>query len=164
MNAETSTSPDQSVPSKALARAALDLKAYAEGTVGEAWVLMANLLFLHGKPRFPSIAAELGLSPPQAIALRLLAEPQSMGTLAQEMHCDNSNITGIVDRLEERSLVERQAAPYDRRVKLIAATEEGVKLRERLNQALAEPPDALLQLSATDQEMLRDILRRALGE
>lgn len=124
---------------------------------------MAQLLFLHGKPRFPSIAAELGLSPPQAIVLRLLAEPQPMGALAEAMHCDNSNVTGIVDRLEERRLVERGPAGYDRRVKLIAATPEGEKIRERLNRALAEPPEAILELSEEDQLALREILRRAVG-
>ena len=54
-----------------------------------------------------------------------------MGELANAMHCDNSNITGIVDRLEEKGLVERRPADHDRRVKLIAPTPEGASLRER---------------------------------
>jgi DNA-binding MarR family transcriptional regulator len=141
-----------------------DLSPYAEGPAGEAWALMANLLFLHGKPRLPTIAGELGLSPPQAIALRLLAEPQPMGVLAQGMHCDNSNMTGIVDRLEERGLVERRASPEDRRVKLIAVTPAGAELREQLNRAIAQPPEALLRLSEEDLVALREILERALAE
>jgi MarR family transcriptional regulator, organic hydroperoxide resistance regulator len=143
---------------------ALDLSGYAEGLAGEAWVLMANLLFLHGKPRLPAIAGELGLSPPQAITLRLLGEPQPMGALAQGMHCDNSNMTGIVDRLEERGLVVRGVAEHDRRVKLIALTDEGRRVRDELDRRMAEPPEAIANLSASDQRTLRDILRRALGE
>ena len=112
---------------------ALDIAEYASGTAGEAWALLARVLFLHGKPRFPAIAQELGLHPGQAIVVRLLAEPRPMGELAEAMHCDNSNITGIVDRLEERGLVERQPADYDRRVKLIALTPDGTRLREELN-------------------------------
>jgi DNA-binding MarR family transcriptional regulator len=144
--------------------AALDISEYASGTAGEAWVLMARLLFLHGKPRFPAIAQQLDLHPGQAGVLRLLAEPQPMGELAGVMHCDNSNITGIVDRLEERGLVERQPAEYDRRVKLIALTPEGRRLREELNRRLAEPPEPLTRLSAADLRTLRDILRRTVGD
>jgi DNA-binding MarR family transcriptional regulator len=142
----------------------LDIAEYASGTVGEAWALLARVLFLHGKPRFAAIAQEFGLHPGQAIVVRLLAEPRPMGELAEAMHCDNSNITGIVDRLEERGLVERQPAEYDRRVKLIALTPDGTHLREALNTRVAEPPEALTRLSAEDQRTLRDILRRAVAE
>jgi DNA-binding MarR family transcriptional regulator len=142
---------------------ALDIVGYASGTASEAWALMARLLFIHGKPRFPAVARELDLHPGQAIVLRLLAEPRSMGELAEAMHCDNSNITGIVDRLEERGTVERRAAEHDRRVKLIALTAGGKELREELNTRMAEPPEALTRLSEKDQRALRDILERALA-
>jgi MarR family transcriptional regulator, organic hydroperoxide resistance regulator len=144
--------------------AALDIQRFARGTAGEAWALLARVMFMEGKPRFPAIAAEFELSPPQAIVMRLLSEPRPMGDLATAMHCDNSNITGIVDRLEERGLVERQPAPYDRRVKLIAVTSEGSKLRDDLNRRFAEPPEAIAGLSEDDLVALRDILRRAVGE
>ena len=157
MNAETPTE----TPAPALnAKAAMDLEGYAEGMAGEAWALLARLLFVHGKPRFPSIAADLGLSPPQALLLRLLDEPQPMSSLAEAMHCDNSNLTGIADRLEERGLAERRADPRDRRVKLLASTAEGAKLREEINRRMAVPPDALLDLSPQDQETLVTILRK----
>jgi MarR family transcriptional regulator, organic hydroperoxide resistance regulator len=143
---------------------ALDIGQYASGTAGEAWALMARMLFMHGKPRFPAIARELDLHPGQAMVVRLLAEPRQMGELADAMHCDNSNITGIVDRLEERGLVERGVAEHDRRVKLIALTADGRGLREELNRRMAVPPEALARLSEADKDMLRDILRRALAD
>jgi MarR family transcriptional regulator, organic hydroperoxide resistance regulator len=144
--------------------AALDIVRFAEGTAGEAWALLARVMFMEGKPRFPAIAAEFDLSPPQAIVMRLLSEPRPMGDLATAMHCDNSNITGIVDRLEERGLVRRQPAEYDRRVKLIAVTDAGSRLRDDLNRRFAEPPEAIASLSEEDLVALRDILRRAVGE
>ena len=55
---------------------------------------------------------EFDLMPPQQIVLGLLDEPRPMGELAPQMHCDSSNMTGIVDRLEERGLVERGAAEW----------------------------------------------------
>jgi DNA-binding MarR family transcriptional regulator len=143
-------------------QAALDISRYAEGTAGEAWALLARVMFIEGKPRFPAIAAGLDLSPPQAIVLRLLGEPRTMSDLATAMACDNSNVTGIVDRLEERGIVERRPAEHDRRVKLIAATPAGEALRDDLNRRVADPPDAIKRLSEADQLALRDILRRAL--
>jgi MarR family transcriptional regulator, organic hydroperoxide resistance regulator len=173
MNAST---PSETVPNRVVERRAelerrrrdlhrsLDLLEYTSGPAGEAWGYMARVMFIEGKPRFPSIATELDLSPPQAIVMRLLGEPRKMSELASAMHCDNSNVTGIVDRLEERGLVERRPAEHDRRVKLIAATAAGEALRNELNRRLAEPPDAIARLSLKDQRTLRDILRRALGE
>jgi DNA-binding MarR family transcriptional regulator len=164
-----SASPTRPTPAEPTARAAarpvsaaLDIGDYVSGTAGEAWALMTRLLFRHGKPRFPAIARELDLHPGQAIALRLLDEPRSMGEMAEAMHCDNSNITGIVDRLEEREIVERRAAEHDRRVKLIALTSEGERLREELNRRMADPPDPLKRLSDADQRALAEILGRAL--
>ena len=144
--------------------ASLDISQFATGTAGEAWALMARMLFVEGKPRFPTIAAELDLSPPQAIVMRLLGEPRAMSDLATAMACDNSNVTGIVDRLEERGLVERTPAEYDRRVKLIAPTKAGTRLRNDLNRRLAVPPEPLANLPEKDQRTLRDILRKAFGE
>ncbi len=157
------TEPTAPAPESPLSEA-LDIAEYATGTAGEAWALLARLLFQHGKPRFPAIARELDLHPGQAIVVRLLAEPRQMGELAGAMHCDNSNITGIVDRLEERGLVERRSAENDRRVKLIALTPDGKHLREELNVRMAEPPEALTKLSEEDQRTLRDILRRAVAD
>ncbi|MGH2953757.1 MAG: MarR family winged helix-turn-helix transcriptional regulator [Solirubrobacterales bacterium] len=142
----------------------LDIAEYASGAGGEAWALMFRLFFREGKPRLPAIAAEFDLHPSQAIVLRMLSEPRSMGELADAMHCDNSNITGIVDRLEERGLAQRLVAEHDRRVKLIAATPDGARLREQLNSKLADPPEAITSLPAKDQRALRDILERALAD
>ncbi len=84
-----------------------------------------------------------------------------MSELASQMHCDNSNITGIIDRLEDRGLVQRRAAEHDRRVKHLLLTERGADLRERLGAAMAQPPAQLEKLSADEQRQLRDLLRKA---
>ena len=132
-------------------------------TAEQAWALVARLFFEHGRPKMMDANQELELSPPQGIVLRFLDEPRPMGELAALMRCDNSNMTGIVDRLEERGLVERAAAERDRRVKLIALTERGREIRDELNRRMAEPPEVIERLSLADQRALRDILRRGLG-
>ena len=48
-----------------------------------------------------------------------------MNELAALLACDNSNVTGLVDRLEARGLVTRQPSPEDRRVKHIVLTDAG---------------------------------------
>ena len=155
--------PPQQLPPTPLVKPLPDLLSYAEGPGGEAWALMAELFFVHARPRMMASGQEFDLSPPQTITLRLLDSPRPMGALAQLMHCDNSNMTGIVDRLEERGLVERTASAGDRRVKLIALTEHGREIREQLNRRMAEPPAPLAELSVSDQRALAAIMRRALG-
>jgi DNA-binding MarR family transcriptional regulator len=123
-------------------------------------------LFHASRRRFLAVASEFELSPPQVRALGVLEpdRPVPMSELAEALHCDNSNVTGIVDRLEDRGLVERRSATHDRRVKMLAVTERGAEVRERLAERLERPPDALARLSPDDQRTLRDIMRRALEQ
>jgi DNA-binding MarR family transcriptional regulator len=128
----------------------------------EAWALMQRLVGPQRK-RFMALAAEHELSPPQLGALKALdpERPVAMSELAGILGCDNSNVTGIVDRLEYRGLVERRPAEHDRRVKLLALTEDGRELRDSLGERLHAPPQELARLSDEDQRALRDILQRA---
>jgi MarR family transcriptional regulator, organic hydroperoxide resistance regulator len=127
----------------------------------EAWILIHRIHWSE-KPRFMAIGQEFELAPQQAMALRMLHEPRPMGELAKFLFCDNSNVTGIVDRLEERGLVERRPADHDRRVKLIELTEQGQRVRREIERRINEPPRAIADLPEADQIALRDILRRAL--
>src|SRR4051794_16917159 len=127
----------------------------------EAWSLM-HWLMVTNKQRIFAIAQEFELAPQQMIALRMLgAGPRKMSELAQALFCDNSNVTGIVDRLEERGLVRREAAQGDRRVKLLVLTKEGERMRVEITKRMAEPPAPIASLSEKDQRALRDILQRA---
>ena len=129
----------------------------------EAWRLLMPLFHDHRR-RFMSIAQEFELAPAQIAALKALGERGSipMSELAGELHCDTSNVTGIVDRLEQRGLVLRRSAPHDRRVKLLVLTDEGRRVREEIRGRLATPPAALDRLSNSEQRTLRDLLAKAL--
>jgi len=132
--------------------------------VQEAWSLIGRL-FWQMRPRMLGVAGELGLTPPQMFALRALdpQRPVPMRELALELHCDNSNVTGLVDGLEAHGLVERRPAEHDRRVRMLVVTERGAQVRARINEVIETVPPALASLGAEDQRALRDILRRALG-
>jgi DNA-binding MarR family transcriptional regulator len=132
--------------------------------VHEAWALMSRL-FWEMRPRMLRVAGEFGLTPPQLFALRSLdpEQPVPMRALAQALHCDSSNVTGLVDGLAAQGLVERREAEHDRRLRMLVVTERGADVRARMQEAIQELPEPLAALSADDQRALRDILRRALG-
>ncbi len=85
-------------------------------------------------------------------------EPQAMGTLAQNFACDASTMTWLVDRLEEKGLVERRGLKNDRRVKTVALTPEGVKTKEELESRMYEPPEFILDLDRDVLESLHEVL------
>ena len=102
----------------------------------------------------------LGLSMPQAVALRFLEQPVPMRNLARAMGCDASNLTGIADRLEERGLAERRLDPCDRRVKLLVLTERGAAVRAAIHRSMSEDIDGLARLSPAERELLAELLWR----
>jgi DNA-binding MarR family transcriptional regulator len=110
-------------------------------------------------------AAGHSLTGAQARVLALLArEPTPMRQVARQLKCEPSNVTGIVDRLESRGLAVRRPDPADRRVKLAAATEEGIEMAERLRAALDFAREPLAGLTPAERTVLRDLLQRMLGE
>jgi MarR family transcriptional regulator, organic hydroperoxide resistance regulator len=137
--------------------------ALAEERLGrEAWAPLFALVQEQMR-RFPVLAAEFELSPVQAHVLSMLGYgPQPMSALADYLSCDASNVTGLVDRLEGRGLMERRNAEHDRRVKLLCLTEAGRELRQRLQERLLEPPEVISALSPQEKRLLRDILSQAL--
>ncbi|WP_371796276.1 MarR family winged helix-turn-helix transcriptional regulator [Streptomyces sp. NBC_01718] len=109
-------------------------------------------------------AAAHSLTGAQARVLGLLSlEPTPMRKIAQKLKCEPSNVTGIVDRLETRGLVERRPDPVDRRVKLAAATEKGARTALQLRESLGFAREPLAELSHAERAVLRDLLRRMLG-
>ena len=129
----------------------------------EAWELLWQLMQAN-KPRFMALAQELGLAPMQLHALRLIKPGVEvpMSSLAGKLFCDASNVTGIVDRLEARGLIERRPAENDRRVKLLVLTEEGNRVRSIAETQMTQPPPEIAALPLEHQRALRDALRAAL--
>src|SRR5471032_1524517 len=114
----------------------------------DAWQLLMQLFFAQ-RANLPPLAAELELSPAQCHVLHLIepGRPIPMGRLAETLSCDASNVTGLVDRLESRGLVRRRPSAEDRRVKVLALTPSGSRLRTLLVERMTTPPDTLERLS-----------------
>ena len=114
----------------------------------------------HLRARIGCVAAELGLTPQQAVLLRYLDQPRTMGELATVLACDRSNVTGLVDRLAARGLVERVSDPRDRRVKHLLLTDEGKAYRDALQERfLAESPISR-DLEPGERQQLLTLLRK----
>jgi DNA-binding MarR family transcriptional regulator len=138
---------------------------HRQSAAEEAWSLLRQLLNSERR-RFLAAASEHDLHPAQAGAL-LSMEPDTpvpMHELATMLACDNSNVTGIVDRLEARGLVARRPYAQDRRVKHVVLTPLGLELRDRVRARMSEPPAAIRRLSVADQRLLRDLLRAAIKD
>jgi DNA-binding MarR family transcriptional regulator len=75
-----------------------------------------------------------GLTGPQSAVLRALSAwgPLSSASLSRTLYVTPSNITGIIDRLVKKELVERVKKEGDRRVTLISLTRAGEDISEQL--------------------------------
>jgi MarR family transcriptional regulator, 2-MHQ and catechol-resistance regulon repressor len=112
--------------------------------------------------------ARWDLSPSQFNVLNVLhGQPQgcTQTQLGRDLIMHRSNITGLLDRLAERGLVERRADPADRRAHLVFLTEQGRELvREILPTYYALAEEVWSGLSAERTERLLSDLRRVCAE
>lgn len=106
------------------------------------------------------VAESLDLTATQVIALRELSEPITSRELAERMSCEPSNVTFVLDKLEQQQLVERRPHPTDRRARQLVLTAAGKRRRAAVVKRLSEhsPVD---NLTETQQESLRYLLQRA---
>lgn len=126
-----------------------------EALAGDAWRALLDY-FVSKRDRHIGLATEFGLTVGSMKTLLALDsdEAKSMRALAEDWKCDASNVTWLVDRLEERNLVERRTSPTDRRVKTVMLTPAGEALKVQLLARMYQPPDELRSLPAADLEAL----------
>jgi MarR family transcriptional regulator, organic hydroperoxide resistance regulator len=104
-----------------------------------------------------AVADELDLTATQVVALRELSEPITARELAGRMSCEPSNVTFVLDKLEEQKLLQRKPHPTDRRAKQIVLTAAGKRLRTKVLERLATQ-SPLAPLTAAQQESFRSLL------
>src|SRR5580765_4537501 len=130
----------------------------AESDACRAWRLLMRFFF--AQREHLSSGGEPELPPAQCHVLHLIepGRPLPMRRLAETLSCDASNVTGLVDRLEARGLVQRQASPEDRRVKVLLLTTAGSRLRSSLLRRMTAQSHPLSRLSVQQQRALVKIL------
>lgn len=103
--------------------------------------------------------AELGVTPAAARALHELDpdRPLPARDLADQLGCDRSNVTALVDKLEQVGLVERRVDPADRRQKTLVVTDAGRRVRDRVREVMSD--SRLLDgLGADELASLRELV------
>lgn len=99
---------------------------YVSGSLPEAFQLIESLS-RKLKNLHRQTTSSTGLTPPQFVVLRALEEndEQPLKDLAVVAQCTRATITGVVDVLERKRLVERRPNPADRRSLLVGLTNRG---------------------------------------
>ncbi|SRR6266550_1577883 len=83
----------------------------------------------------------------------------AMGEVANMLHCDPSNVTGVVDRLVAQNLVSRQENKIDRRAKTISLLPAGKRI---VDAAVAALPGRLgcSKLTGSERAVLRQTVQK----
>ncbi|HZO37296.1 MAG TPA: MarR family transcriptional regulator [Solirubrobacteraceae bacterium] len=129
-----------------------------EPAVGGAWGQLLRVM-LDLWPYYLARCAAHDLPPVQAQALLRMHDraEMKMRDLAEVLSLDPSTVTGVVDRLEARGLVERQIAP-DRRAKILSLTDEGWRVRASLLDSLGRAPGLIAGLHPERQHEIAEAL------
>jgi len=107
--------------------------------------------------------AEIGLNLSEACLLEYVVEhgPMSQTQVAERIGMGRAPAGTIVDSLSNRSLLRRTPDSTDRRVWLLTATNEGIKLAVRIGDVDKELRTKMRQgLSQVERELLAGILLR----
>jgi DNA-binding MarR family transcriptional regulator len=112
--------------------------------------------------RLTRIAAEHELSVVQVRLLGILRDREpGMLELAKHLELEKSSLSGLVDRAEQRGLVQRIPSTRDRRATTIRVTAQGRKLSRAIAEAVAAEVDELVQvLPAADRKRLAALAGR----
>jgi DNA-binding MarR family transcriptional regulator len=126
------------------------------------WIRFLRVNLVSNKKLQDSLE-ELGLTPPQFYVLATLGYAGGLpfGEIGEKMMVTVSNLTGIVDRLEEKSLVTRERDSHDRRVVRVKLTERGTKLYKSTIPLFEKCISQFFSpLSKTQQKELAALLRK----
>jgi len=84
----------------------------------------------------------------------LVEQPvRTQAALAQAINADKSRIIGVLDELQQRGLIRRQADTADRRVHLLSLTPAGDRLRRSVEAAIrGSEEEVLAALPPADRE------------
>lgn len=105
--------------------------------------------------------SDLSLTPAELNVLANLADgrPRSVGELGQAVGSRSSTLTGVLDRLARRGLLDRRPHPDDRRSVLVELTERGRSSAGRVARTYEElEAAALTRLSGSASESFHAVL------
>jgi DNA-binding MarR family transcriptional regulator len=126
-----------------------------------AWRLLVELVMETRGEWRRKVTEATGLPFSRARALwRLERGPRSLSELAQDMGIDAPATTVLINALEERGLVKREAHPTDRRAKQVSLTAAGRRMLAVVASITDQPPSALTGLPQAELAALRRTLEK----
>ncbi len=122
---------------------------------------LASALCRSFEEHIRQVVSPFDLTPTQAATLRELDTELTQREVATRLRCEPSNVTFVIDKLEERGLLSRRSHPTDRRAKLLVLTGQGQQVRSELLAAFAAN-EPLAHLSPEELGKLESALEAAL--
>lgn len=110
--------------------------------------------------------AGFDLTPVQYAALATIKANPGLDqvTLAGLIAYDRTTITGVIDRLVQKGLIDRRASKTDRRARELEITDEGRRTLRKITPAVESAQRIMLRgLSAKEGEELMRLLRKAIA-
>lgn len=135
----------------------------SSGGVNGQIVQLFKRIHLGARRAFDEALAEYGLTGPQAelIAHICMGDGIEQRAIQERLGITSPTLTGIVDGLVERDLVERRVSPEDARVKQLFLTARGRALSDSLPLTQQRVAARLLEgFSAAECSLLKDWLAR----
>jgi DNA-binding MarR family transcriptional regulator len=132
---------------------------------GAAFLL--SQLGAHGAWRFGEKISVLGIAPPHAGILRLIAGTPSCNqqALARTLGVLPSRMVILIDELVEKGLVARQRSKTDRRQSLLVLTKKGTALLQRLARIAADhEADLCAALTMEERNTLVMLCRKIVAQ
>jgi DNA-binding MarR family transcriptional regulator len=124
-------------------------------------VFLLKRLGFAAKTRSLELYEREGLNPYHYAILALLDEglPETQAAIADALGYDRGTLVGLLDELEEKTLVERKRNPDDRRRHLVRLTADGKRTLGRLRTCARKLEDEFLAPLDTDErEQLHGLL------
>lgn len=111
---------------------------------------------------FMDEVADLNVTPVQfALLFATSREPGlDQRTLAGRIGFDTSTIGSVIDRLEARELIQRNASPTDKRVRLLTLTDSGSALLDEVMPAMLRAQERMLApLPKADRPLFMSMMK-----
>ena len=111
---------------------------------------------------FEQVGTPFNLRPVEYTVLTLIAENPggSLVRLARALSVTPPNISTMVDRLEAKGLIVREASEQDRRAHVLHVTGKGAELVRKATQKIVAAESAALPLTAGEQAILAELLHK----
>jgi MarR family transcriptional regulator, lower aerobic nicotinate degradation pathway regulator len=139
--------------------------ARAAGTSHQSLVLINHLARVARRSSEAALEPT-GLRPRHLVVLTILRDRDAMTQVAlgEALRLDPTNLVGILNELEQASLLERRRDPVDRRRHIVELSDAGRIALTRAERALASVQDQVLAgLDEDDRVALHALLVRATG-